>query len=200
MTKPSFVSPVRCTSIVAFGSGRGISVSANSARGNQALGLPAEVHDHAVFGVGDHLHFNNFVLRGASCGSPYCSISLLISSAPAASSAAAAASASTAAVCACVSACACASSALPPSRARRQVPLPRRRSFGHGRRFVLLGSFAFLRGAAAADDTGLSGLKTCSIASGICIPVFCRVNPCRIPTGVMQGGLQRGREDKHLPK
>ena len=50
--------------MVAFGSGRGNFRLREFRRGNQALGLSAEVHHHALFRVGDHLHFNNFVLRG----------------------------------------------------------------------------------------------------------------------------------------
>ena len=34
-------------------------------RGDQPFGLAAEVHDHAVFRVGDHLYFDNFVLRSS---------------------------------------------------------------------------------------------------------------------------------------
>src|ERR1700676_1641004 len=34
-------------------------------RGDQAFGFAAEVHDHAVFRVGDDLYFDNFVLRGS---------------------------------------------------------------------------------------------------------------------------------------
>src|SRR5579859_815529 len=34
-------------------------------RGDQAFGFSAEVHDHAVFRIGDHPYFDNFVLRGS---------------------------------------------------------------------------------------------------------------------------------------
>ena len=98
ITYPSLCSPVRCTSIVVFGSGLGMSVSENSTAGispsdfcPMSTTTPCSVYATTFTSI---ISF----CAAPSCGSLYCSISLLISSEPAASSAAAAASGSSAAV------------------------------------------------------------------------------------------------------
>src|SRR5882724_4647977 len=96
MVKPSLCSPVLCTSIVLFGSGRGISVSENSAAGTSPSVLPPRSTTTPCSVYATTLTSITSLDAAASCFSSYCSISLLISSEPAASSAAAVASGSAA--------------------------------------------------------------------------------------------------------
>src|SRR5713226_5497767 len=98
IVKPSLCSPVRCTSIVLFGSGRGISVSVNSAAGISPSVFPPKSTTTPCSVYATTLTSITSCDAAASCFSSYCSSSLLISSEPAASSSAAADSAS--AVCA----------------------------------------------------------------------------------------------------
>src|SRR5713226_9100311 len=98
IVKPSLCSPVRCTSIVLFGSGRGISVSVNSAAGIRPSVFPPRSTTTPCSVYATTLTSITSCDAAASCFSSYSSSSLLISSEPAASSAAAAASGSAACV------------------------------------------------------------------------------------------------------
>ena len=94
--KPSLCSPVRCTSMVLFGSGRGISVSANSAAGISPSVFPPRSTTTPCSVYATTLTSITSCDAAASCFSSYSCSSLLISSEPAASSSAAADSASAA--------------------------------------------------------------------------------------------------------
>src|SRR5216684_6358428 len=89
MVKPSLCSPVLCTSIVLFGSGRGISVSENSAAGTSPSVFPPRSTTTPCSVYATTLTSITSLDAAASCFSSYSSSSLLISSEPAASSAAA---------------------------------------------------------------------------------------------------------------
>src|SRR5207302_70786 len=93
IVKPSLFSPVRCTSMVLFGSGRGISVSANSAAGISPSVLPPRSTTTPCSVYATTLPSITSCDAAASCFSSYSWSSLLISSEPAASSSAAADSA-----------------------------------------------------------------------------------------------------------
>src|SRR6202030_2520972 len=108
MLKPSLCSPVRCTSIVLFGSGRGISVSVNSAAGISPSVFPPRSTTTPCSVYATTLTSITSCDAAASCFSSYCSSSLLISSEPAASSSAVAVSASAACASRFASAAACA--------------------------------------------------------------------------------------------
>src|SRR2546421_9526528 len=94
IVKPSLCSPVRCTSMVLFGSGRGISVSANSAAGINPSVFPPRSTTTPCSVYATTLTSITSCDAAASCFSSYSCSSLLISSEPAASSSAAADSAS----------------------------------------------------------------------------------------------------------
>src|SRR6266446_6572429 len=96
MVKPSLCSPVLCTSIVLFGSGRGISVSVNSAAGISPSVLPPRSTTTPCSVYATTLTSITSCDAAASCFSSYSCSNLLISSEPAASSSAAADSASAA--------------------------------------------------------------------------------------------------------
>ena len=106
MVKPSLCSPVLCTSIMLFGSVRGISVSENSAAGTSPSVFPPRSTTTPCSVYATTLTSITSLDAAASCFSSYSSSSLLISSEPAASSAAAVVSGSAA----CVSAAGFASS------------------------------------------------------------------------------------------
>jgi len=108
IVKPSLCSPVRWTSIVLFGSGRGISVSVNSAAGISPSVFPPRSTTTPCSVYATTLTSMTSCDAAASCFSSYCSSSLLISSEPAASSSAAAVSASAACASLFASAAACA--------------------------------------------------------------------------------------------
>src|SRR5260370_1073741 len=94
IVKPSLCSPVRCTSIVLFGSGRGISVSVNSAAGISPSVFPPRSTTTPCSVYATTLTSMTSCEAAASCFSSYCSSSLLISSEPAAPSSAVGGSAS----------------------------------------------------------------------------------------------------------
>src|ERR1700722_1386182 len=198
MTKLSLVSPVRCTSMVAFGSGRGTSVSVNSDAGIRPSVLPprSTTTPCSVYAT----TFTSIIsfCGAASCGSLYWSMSLLISSALASSSAAAAASASTAAVCACASACAWASSGFTACTGAgvAGVSAPPCAASGAGVVSAFWGVSLSWAAAVAAEDTGLSWSENMFNRLRDFYPCFLSSQSLPNPNrGNCKEGLQRGSEE-----